>query len=177
MSEQKQRCGLCFGAGFIWQRRPHKGDEYAVPCPACEPFSVPFWLWELREQLRTQDNAATADPIFVVQQRVRDIGYDPGWTDDVAWVDDEGELDEEQAARCEAVYDETGATEVDGARRAGYKDRYEFVTACLTNEAAESYIAANKHRLCEPRVFVESGYRNYEWIRLRSWLMGEERGR
>ena len=170
---QQPVCCSCGGARFVWQRRPHEGDEYPVPCQACSPLVVPPWFGELRDRLNRQDNAATADPLFIVQQRVREYGYDPYWASDFAWIREGDELDEEEAAVCEATHAETGADKINEADRTGYQDRFVFVTACLTRQAAEDYIEHMRHRLCDPRVYVETAYRNHELLRLRKWLMGE----
>lgn len=37
------------------------------------------------ERLRTQDNRITESPMFCVQEKVRDYGYDPAWRDDICW--------------------------------------------------------------------------------------------
>jgi hypothetical protein len=130
----------------------------------------PKWLEILRRELATQDNCATKHPVFCVQQRVRDYGYDPYWVDAVTWICEGDDLDEEEAARCEAVYDETGNDKVGEASRTGYKDRWEFVTACFTRRAADDFIAANKHRMTDPRVYVDTAYRNHEWQQVVAWL-------
>lgn len=49
---------------------------------------------------------------------------------------------------------------------------WEFVTACLTDDGARSYMKANGHNLRKfSRIFVHSGYRNDEWIGLRNYLL------
>jgi len=50
-----------------------------------------------------------------------------------------------------------------GWERVGYIDRWRFVVACFTREAAERYIEENRHNLTEPRVWVWSAHRNREW--------------
>ena len=47
------------------------------------------------------------------------------------------------------------------------------MTACLTRQGAEDYIACNGHNLTKPYIYVESLYRNAEMIALRYHLMGD----
>lgn len=132
-------------------------------------------LDELREQLKTQDNLATSSPIFVVQQRRRVYGFDPNYgTEDITvWLDSTGdytEADPEEHARLEAEYESTGE-EPDGWTRTCYQDTWEYVQPFFTRKAAEGYIQENRHNLRDPRVYVESGYRNHEWEFLRELLI------
>jgi hypothetical protein len=48
-------------------------------------------LKELGERILTQDNAITADPIFVVQQRRRVYGFESGYGEGRAFLSDEGD--------------------------------------------------------------------------------------
>lgn len=50
--------------------------------------------------------------------------------------------------------------------------QYEWETVCFTQEAAAKYIEQHRHNLCDPHVYVASGYRNAEWQRMRAFLMG-----
>ena len=97
--------------------------------------------------IQTQDNLATGDPIFLVQQRERIFGIDTDYTEEIAWVDtDDG-------------FEETG-DEPNGWRRTGCIDRWVYVQPFFTNDAAVAYIASNGHNLTDPRVYVASAYRN-----------------
>ena len=107
------------------------------------------------EHLRTQDNQITANPIFVIQQRIREYGFEPRWAEGTAWLDDDGQ---------EITADTKEATET------GYRDRWEFVQPFFTEVAAKAYIKANQHNLGECRVFVASGFRNHEWAMVRELL-------
>jgi len=133
------------------------------------------WLLELRERLLHQDNQCTGDPVFLVQQRKRDYGYDTDYAefDQIAWLSEGYECDKEDSAKLEKDYEESG-TVPDDLTRTAYVDRWEFVQAFLTQAAAEHYVASNAHRMTDPRIFVDSGYRNKEWIRLRAILMDPE---
>jgi len=122
--------------------------------------------------LHTDDNAATADPLFCVFQKQRVYGVSSDYTDDFVWVipDGEGtEADLEEAAHLEKIGRE--AAEALGWRRVGYKEFDAFVTACLTRAGAEACIARDGHNLRQPFVYVTSLYRNEEMISVRKHLM------
>jgi hypothetical protein len=121
-----------------------------------------------------QDNASTAHPIFVVQQRRRVYGFDPDYTDgaNVVWLDacnDCAEIGGEEAAALEAAYQVTCEVPPEYCRTC-YADQHEFVQPFLTRVGAEAFIAANAHRLTDPRIYVDSAYRNPEWQMIR-WLL------
>ena len=127
----------------------------------------------ISHELATQDNAATAHPIFVVEQRRRIYGMDPQWFDtDPVWLDGYGdnvEATDEERAGLDAEYERTGV-ERGGWTRTHFVDIWEFVTPFFTRRAADAYIASNRHNLCEPRVLVHSGYRNREWQAVTAFL-------
>jgi hypothetical protein len=56
----------------------------------------------------------------------------------------------------------------------GVKHNYEFVQGFYTRRAANRYLEANKHNLCDPRIYVDSLYRNKEMIAIRKVLMNNE---
>ena len=130
----------------------------------------PAWLVELVDRLRTQDNACTADPVFTVQQRRRIIGIDPQWTDDVVWIEDGEECGPERAAELEAEWARTGE-EPDECIRTGYADEWQHVMTFFTEHAARDYIEHNRHRMRDPRIYVDSAYRNPEWQNVVKFLM------
>jgi hypothetical protein len=55
--------------------------------------------------------------------------------------------------------------------RASRRKKTTVITTFFTNEAAEAYIEANKHNLHDPHVYVDSGYRNYEWQFMRALIV------
>jgi len=144
-----------------------------------DDFATNEVLRDLAEQLRTQDNAITENPIFVVQQRRRLYGYnsDEYSQEDcvvgIEWFSDEyqDEADEAQHKAFQAYWREHHE-EPEGWRRVGYIDLWEFVQPFLTRKGAEKFIAENRHNLKSPRVYVESGYRNGEWKFLREFIQG-----
>lgn len=125
------------------------------------------------ENLKTQDNRATYIPIFVVQQKKRDYGYDPNYSDYHVWLDEEcREADAEESSKLDKEYNRT-YKEPEGWTRTSYVDRWEFVTACFTEQGCKDYLELNGHNLKETRIYVESGRRNKEWEIVRNRLLSE----
>lgn len=132
-----------------------------------------LWL-EMAQDIRTQDNACTAEPIYIVQQRQRMYGIDPDLCDDgkIVWLDlmnDHEELSGEEAEFLEKAY-QKNFEEPENFTRTGYIDQWEFVQPFFTRKGAEEYIEANRHNLKEPRIYVDSAYRNKEWQEVRKRL-------
>lgn len=150
----------------IEQERDAARDELA----ACKAKQCPPWLVELAERLRTQDNACTAHPVFTVQQRKRIAGIDTQWTDNVMWIEDTNECGPERSAELEAEWERTGE-EPDECTRTGYVDEWEHVMTFFTNAAALDYIERNRHRLTDPRIYVDSAYRNPEWQQVVKFML------
>lgn len=150
-------------------------------CPKC---GEPSWrghkcegLPETAEWLKTQDNRATAVPIFAVQERVRDYGYDTTWGGASVWIDganDNVEADAEEARILDAQ--EVLGEVPEEWTRVGYVDRWEFVQPFFTEAAANAYIEANRHNLTDPRTYVYSGHRNPEWREVRDLLLRTPEG-
>jgi len=98
----------------------------------------------------------TCDPLFIVQSRERVVGLDSAYCDDYIWINaenDHAEADTRTANRLDALDDDgrkTGAWE-----KVYYIDRWEYVSAHLTKEAAEAFIARKKHDHDELRVYVD----------------------
>ena len=121
------------------------------------------------EDNRVNDHC-TADPIFVVQQKKRIYGMDPS-IDDIEsfWSPEDDLFEVEESAEFEKRFQEDGF-EPAGYRRICYIDTWEFVQPFFTKAAAERYIEENRHRMKDPRVYVDSAYRNKEWQAVRSLL-------
>jgi hypothetical protein len=80
------------------------------------------------------------------------------------------EVEGEERDRLEDIYQNTFTVPAK-YHRTGYVDPWEFVQPFVTEAAAEAYIAANSHRMNETRIYVDSGYRNYEWQAMRAMLL------
>jgi|GEM_PF-1605170 len=133
-------------------------------------------LKRIGEHLRRQDNLSTADPIFLVQAKRRVYGIDTGYDPNIAWLhsDEAVEVSPEDAVKLEAVFrggPKDPELDMDGYRRVGYVDEWEFVSCFFTASAAQRYIDSNKHRHPSGlQIYVDSAYRNYEWMAIRKWL-------
>ena len=136
------------------------------------------FLEKLGEALRTQDNRATAYPLFIVQEKVRILGIDKIYDPDVIWQwkeDAEYQWDT-RAEALKALLEQPGdqisnktPTEAefdDYIETIGYVDRWDFVCAHLTETAADRYIKQNRHNLKDPRIYVSSQYRCHEFNEL-----------
>ena len=135
---------------------------------------TPEQLAALRTELRTQDNACTAEPMFVVYQIKRIYGLALDYTEETTWTHSEGEeTDPEIIAALEALDDAGSPAIHDGTayERVGYMDIDQFVTVCLTRKGAEAFIARMKHRLNKPHIDVDMLLRNEEMLALRNHLM------
>jgi len=116
-------------------------------------------LKELSHEINTQDNLCTAHPFYIVQQKKRI--YNVEGSDDVVWLFDGEEIREDLSKELTKQY-ENGEYISTRCELVGYVDYWEFVTGCFTRKGAEDYIAVNGHNLTEPRIYVESLYRNRE---------------
>ena len=141
-------------------------------------------LQDIAQDVATQDNAITELPVFIVQQKRRTYGVDSSYTDDFVWMSkglDPREADAETTAKLNNLQktscyfdeivllnngEETTWIEV------GYRDNWEFVTACFTRHGCEDYLRVNGHNLTNPEIYVASGHRNREWETMRNHLLG-----
>lgn len=130
-------------------------------------------LEQISERLRTQDNRCTSNPMFCVQIKVRDVGYDLDYAEGSCWWN---------AEQLECVYDEP--KEFNHApnckwREYGYKDRWETVMVSFTEKGCEEYLELNGHNdrrrahNGEVRIYVESFNRCPEMIAIREMLKGK----
>ena len=113
----------------------------------------------------------TIDPIFLVEQKKRDYGYDGDFSDNHVWVDDDSsELVEDRISKRLDALRHGGRDIPEKYRACYYKDRWEFVTCCFTKEGAEAFIKRQAHNLKETRIWVDSLFRNSEMIAVREHL-------
>ena len=129
-------------------------------------------LNDIAERLRTQDNRCTMEPMFCLQIKVRDVGYDPQYADgETVWIDTNS-----------GDYEEV-APETEGAEEFGFKDRWETVMVAFTEEGLNDYMRQDGHNVKqrahngETRIYVESFRRCEEMIRIRKALMEDGRSR
>jgi len=126
----------------------------------------------------TQDNRITDQPIFIVQERKRDYGYDSEYCGDYVWVlreDTTIEADTKTHDQLEDAADDWDgeAKDSDGDIwfKCYYQDRWQFVTACFTEKACQDFINMNSHHHLETRIYAYGSYRNYEWQKVRKALI------
>ncbi|EHZ1875858.1 hypothetical protein ABK592_005496, partial [Escherichia coli] len=94
------------------------------------------------ENIRTQDNRITSDPMFCVYQK-REIVVDADYDyDRIVWVDEDGnEANKLQSRRLELLH-ENFREPPEKWRRVAVKDIDEFVTCCFTEQGCKDYLAA-----------------------------------
>jgi hypothetical protein len=142
---------------------------------------VPEGFAVIADNLRTQDNRMTADPLFVVFEK-REVVVDGDYQHDrIVWFGDEGvEADAEQTERLDAIQNDVDSDqyleseiELEGMkwRKLAILEVDSFVTACFTEAGARAYLEINGHNLRKPFIYADGLYRNEEMKGLRHWLM------
>lgn len=129
------------------------------------------------------EDHCTANPIFIVQKKEIISGIDNDFDPAFFWVNADGEgeySDEEMKDALEEIFDgeEDGPDEYDldhddeitcnsGKktlfRKVGYIERWEYVCAHFTKEAAEAFIGRKKHDYRELRIYVDCQYHCWEF--------------
>lgn len=136
------------------------------------------FLAQLQTSLATDDNRCTSHPMFVVRTKEVDEHVTDCSDCDYWRGDDYESLPKEVSDALEAAY-EAGdpLVHIDGTTyivedcyRLATEESWSIVQAFFTKKGADDYIECNGHNLREPHAYVESGYRNQEWINLRRLL-------
>jgi len=123
------------------------------------------------QKIKTQDNRGTSHPMYLVQEKVRDYGYDPEYSDDYTWTNNEGDSpDRDEFDELEGAYRLDGDDHRGEWYRIHYNDRWEYVQTFFTQDAAEAFIRTQAHKYGELRTYVDSGYNNPEWRQIRDYL-------
>jgi len=111
------------------------------------------------------------NPMFCVQIKVRDVGYDWAYCDSLCWRDGANET---------TIYDDDPdfkEPEGDEWERFGYRDRWETVMVAFTEEGCKQYLELDGHNVRrrahrgEVQIYAESFNRCPEMIAIRSALM------
>ncbi len=130
-------------------------------------------LLAIGRRLLTQDNQCTAEPMFCLQIKVRDAGYDSAYSDKRCWYN---------AQETETIYDDDPdfkEPEGDEWEEFGYVDRWETILVAFTAQGIDDYMLQDGHNVKrrahngETRIYVESFRRCDEMIAIRKWLMDE----
>lgn len=122
-------------------------------------------IYEIAKDVETQDNRATAVPIFIVQQEQTLSGFTDDDADGSQWFDaDSGgdEVEQSMADLLEFAHGNGGPIP-SNYYRVGYKKIWEYVQPFFTLKGAELFVESNRHNLNNPRIYVDSGHRNHEW--------------
>ena len=170
--------------GYLTSIADARLQRYAGPRDVQEQLRV------IAKEIHTQDNAITHEPIFMVQRHRRTYGFDPAYSDKHVYVDEEynevtdfsdylcpecskplavEDMDDEACTTCNADLDLGNWC----LTKTAYQDTWENVQPFFTRKGAEEYLRINGHNLDgkeKPRIYVESAYRNAEWIAIRKML-------
>ena len=126
---------------------------------------------EIAEQLRTQDNRITDQPMFIVQKKVRTCGMADGYADGYEWFNsDRQETADERQTRILDKMEHSGH-ETGEWQKIGYCENWEFVTACFTEQGCKDFITRDGHNHGETRIYAVGSYRNEEFRTVRNMLM------
>ncbi|MEI7174799.1 hypothetical protein [Pectobacterium carotovorum] len=149
-------------------------EKLMVNCPVIPDSSVPEALRIIGNNINTQDNRITDQPMFVVFQKREIIGSDEHSPSRIVWVWDGEEVSELRAKRLEALYHDGRDTR--SFDRYAMQEIDEFVTACFTEQGCEDYLSLNGHNLRQPYIFACGSFRNNEYQTVRNWLRGKSDG-
>jgi len=158
------------------------------------------------QNILTQDNRCTADPIFCIQGKRRIYGMDPNYSDNPVWVDEEcHEVDvakcrqeakdlrgplpttEDEKAEYAKQYGEEDALDDDewaeeqGWTKTSYVDHWETIQQCFTEDGCKHHLRINQHNYVRTyqdiRIYVDCLYRNPEMVLIRNMLIALSEGK
>lgn len=143
---------------------------------------IPQALRDIAANLASQDNRCTADPVFLVREKVRITGMDIDYSDNYIWVNSANDWDEvtdpQEIERLEDlefrrdILSEDEAAEFSDYVKTSYQDYWRPVQPFFTEAAAEAYIRCSSHRHHgELSIFVDWAGRNPEWKAVRNFLL------
>ncbi|MFP9227566.1 hypothetical protein [Pectobacterium cacticida] len=131
---------------------------------------LPKELRDIGNDIRTQDNRITDQPMFVVFERREIIGSDEHSPSRICWVKNGEEVSELRAKRLEALHH--GYRPTAGYERYAMQEIDVFVTACFTENGCKDYLLRNGHNLRLPYIYACGSYRNHEYQTVRNFLAG-----
>lgn len=130
------------------------------------------------------DDHCTANPMFIVQERVDITGLDMAYTDDHRWYECDGNQLYNDYEMLAVIADHNADHEDDKKYqikdvdlsddeikcngevlyiKTGWSERWEYVNAHLTREAAEAFIKRKQHNHKTLRIYVDSQYWCWEF--------------
>lgn len=134
------------------------------------------FLTELQNNLKTQDVRGTSDPLYCVQKLVliptdEEYGYDVGYFVEML-TGDYNKYETIFGAYRDLLESGYSKNEIrNSVLYVCFKESWETIQTCLTEYGAETFKKRKKHDYTDLRIYVTSGYHNYEMIRLRNFLM------
>ena len=133
---------------------------------------IPENIQRIARAMQSQDNRATANPVWRLLVVRRHYGYNPDYAEGVEWRHADGfTADEDEAAKLEAEYQRTAHVPDEWAR-VGYRDVMSHHQTFLTQQGLDDYLAVNGHNVPENRmVYVDCAYRNAEIQAVRDFLL------
>ncbi len=128
---------------------------------------------EIGELIKTQDNRITDQPIFIVEKSVMII-TDPDYDyDKEEWVNTESGdhevADETTHRRLDAL--DNGCRDTGNWKKFYFKETWQFVTACFTEQGCKNYLKIDGHNIGKSRIYAAGSFRNEEYQTVRKMLM------
>jgi hypothetical protein len=126
---------------------------------------------EIGKGIITQNNRITDAPLFGVERLRRDYGYNHEYADEYSWFDTDNEHDEASDLMAERLDSlEAGDRDWKGWKKIYYKERWEFVMACFTEQGCKDYLEIDGHNLGKTRIYAYGSHRNTEYRQVREYL-------
>jgi hypothetical protein len=129
-------------------------------------------LSKIGDQIRSQDNRCTDQPLFAVMEKRGLPTLDTHDHDRIDWVETESGdyclADDTKARRLEALHQ--AGRDTPGWERYAMKDIDVFVTACFTEQGCKDFLARDGHNHNRPFIYAFGSYRNAEYQAVRDWL-------
>lgn len=121
----------------------------------------------LAHEMITQDNLATAHPLYCVYEKKKIYGMTESHADGFIWTREGEEIDQS-----EIEFDVDGDPKVEFTKLF-FKEINSFVNAHFTMKAAKKFVAENNHNFPDTFVYVTSLQRCNEMIQLQEWIKNQ----
>ena len=133
---------------------------------------IPESIQRIARAMQSQDNRATANPLWELRVVRHRYGYNPDYAEGIEWRHCDGfTASDAEAEKLEAEYQRTGEVPEAWAR-VGYREVIEHHQTFLTQQGLDDYLKANGHNVPENRhVYVNCAYRNAEIAAVRDFLL------